>query len=127
MQQYSETVLDHFIHPRNMGELENADGIGQAGTEDDGDVVRFYIRVKDGRIADIRFQTFGCGAAIASSSAATELMLGLTLEEALSVTDEQIVESLGGLPESKIACSVLAPKALAAAVEDYRSGHAGQH
>jgi len=117
---YNEIVIDHFTHPRNMGEMENPDGIGEAQNPVCGDTMRLYIKVESGRIIDVKFLTFGCGAAIASSSLATEMIKGKTLEEALQVKDEDIVKALGGLPPSKIHCSVLAELAIRTAIEDYK-------
>lgn len=117
---YGPVVIDHFTHPRNMGEMENADGVGEAKNPVCGDSMRLYIKVESDRIVDVKFLTFGCGAAIASSSLATEMIKGKTIEEALQIKDEDIVKALGGLPESKIHCSVLAEMAIRAAVEDYR-------
>lgn len=118
---YSETVMDHFRNPRNMGEIENPDGVGQVGNPKCGDIMRMTIRVEDGRIADVKFKTFGCGAAIASSSMATELIIGKTLEEAREFTNKQLIEKLGGLPAPKIHCSILAEQALKEALDDYMS------
>ncbi len=117
---YSSVVVDHFTHPRNMGEMENPDGVGEAQNPVCGDTMRLYIKVESGRIVDVKFLTFGCGAAIASSSIATEMIKGKTIEEALSVTDQVVIEALGGLPEAKVHCSVLAEMAIQKAVEDYR-------
>ncbi len=117
---YTEKVMDHFVNPRNSGEIENADGIGEVGNARCGDIMRFYLKVEDERIVDIKFKTFGCGAAIASSSAATEMIKGKTIDEALKITNKMVLESLGGLPNQKIHCSVLAEEALQAAVENYR-------
>lgn len=116
---YSETVMDHFRNPRNMGEIENADGVGQVGNPKCGDIMRMTIRVEDGRITDVKFKTFGCGAAIASSSMATEMIIGKTLEEAREFTNRQIIDKLGGLPAPKIHCSILAEQALKEALDDY--------
>jgi nitrogen fixation NifU-like protein len=118
---YSEKVMDHFSNPRNVGEIENADGIGEVGNAKCGDIMRMYIKVGDGeRIEDVKFKTFGCGAAIATSSMATELIKGKTIDEALKVTNAAVMEALNGLPTNKIHCSVLAEEAIEAAVEDYR-------
>jgi len=121
--QYNELVMDHFINPRNMGEIEDASGVGEVGNAKCGDIMRFYIKVEDGVIVDVKFKTFGCGAAIASSSAATEIIKGKTLDEALEITNDMVIEKLGGLPEIKLHCSVLAEEALHAAIADYRSKH----
>jgi nitrogen fixation NifU-like protein len=112
-------VIDHFNHPRNVGVIEDADGVGSVGSPVCGDLMRIYIKVRDGRLVDVRFKTFGCGAAIASSSMATELLTGKTIEEALELTNEEVVEALGGLPEPKIHCSVLAEQAVRSAIDDY--------
>jgi nitrogen fixation NifU-like protein len=112
-------VIDHFNNPRNVGVIEDADGVGSVGSPVCGDLMRIYIKVRDGRLADVKFKTFGCGAAIASSSMATELLTGKTIEEALEFTNEQVVEALGGLPEPKIHCSVLAEQAVRSAIDDY--------
>lgn len=116
---YTEKVMDHFVNPRNSGEIENADGIGEVGNARCGDIMRFYIKVEDDHIVDIKFKTFGCGAAIASSSAATEMIMGKTIDDALKITNKMVLESLGGLPNQKVHCSVLAEEALQAAIEDY--------
>nr|WP_122011609.1 Fe-S cluster assembly scaffold protein NifU [Maliibacterium massiliense] len=121
---YNDKVMDHFANPRNTGVLEDADGVGQVGNPKCGDIMKMYIKVDDrDRISDVKFQTFGCGAAIATSSIATELIKGKTLDEALKVTNEAVVEALEGLPPQKIHCSVLAQEAIEAAVNDYRSKH----
>jgi len=119
MGMFSDTVLDHFMNPRNVGEIEDADGVGTYGSPVCGDMTSIYIKVDDDRITDAKFKTFGCASAIASSSMATEKMKGKTVEEALSMTTEQIVNDLGGLPEQKIHCSVLANHAIKCAVYDY--------
>ncbi len=116
---YTKTVMDHFVNPRNVGELENANGIGEVGNAKCGDIMKIYLDIQDDRIADIRFETFGCGSAIASTSMATEMIKGKTVEEALSLTNKQVVEALGGLPAHKIHCSVLAEEAIKSAVKDY--------
>ncbi|MCS7280907.1 MAG: Fe-S cluster assembly scaffold protein NifU [Desulfobacterota bacterium] len=117
---YSEKVMDHFMNPRNMGEIENADGIGEVGNPVCGDVMKLYLKIENGVIVDAKFKTFGCGAAIATSSITTELIKGKTIEEALKLTNEAVAEALGGLPPAKMHCSVLAEEALKAAIEDYR-------
>ncbi len=117
---YTEKVLDHFRNPRNMGKMENPDGVGKVGNPQCGDVMAMYIKVKEGKIFDIKFQTFGCTAAIASSSIATELVKGKTLDEALKLTRNDVANELGGLPAIKMHCSLLATDALKAAIEDYR-------
>ena len=105
---YTETVMDHFTHPRNVGEIPDADGVGEVGNAKCGDIMKMYLKIKDNRIEDAKFETFGCGSAIASSSMATELIKGKTIEEALAVTNKQVVDALGGLPAYKLHCSVLA-------------------
>ena len=116
---YTETVMDHFTHPRNVGEIPDADGVGEVGNAKCGDIMKMYLKIKDDRIEDVKFETFGCGSAIASSSMATELIKGKTIEEALAVTNKQVVDALGGLPAYKLHCSVLAEEAIKAAVKDY--------
>ena len=116
---YSEKVLDHFQNPRNVGEIENPDGVGQAGNPKCGDIMKIYLRVEDDIITDIKFKTFGCGAAIATSSMITELVKGKTLDEALQVSNKTVVEALGGLPPVKMHCSVLAEQAVRGAIDDY--------
>jgi|SRR3990172_4394476 len=120
---YSEKVMDHFTNPRNVGEIEDADGVGMEGNITCGDVMKIYIKVKDNRIEDAKFKTFGCGAAIAVSSMMTEMVKGKTLEEALSISKEAVAEALGGLPPNKNHCSNLGADALHKAIEDYRSKH----
>ncbi|NMA65816.1 MAG: Fe-S cluster assembly scaffold protein NifU [Clostridiaceae bacterium] len=117
---YSEKVLDHFTNPRNVGEIENADGVGQVGNAKCGDIMKMYLKIEDGVITDAKFKTFGCGAAVASSSMATELIKGKTIKEAEQITNKAVLEALGGLPPVKIHCSVLAEEAIAAALNDYR-------
>lgn len=121
--EYSEKVLDHFTHPRNVGKIDDADGVGEVGNAKCGDIMKMYIKVKDGIITDVKFNTFGCASAIAASSLATELIKGKSLDYALGVTNKQVVDELGGLPDHKIHCSVLAEEAIRAAIEDYRSKH----
>ena len=116
---YTEKVMEHFRNPRNMGEIPDADGIGTVGNPVCGDLMTIYIKVKENKIADIKFKTFGCGAAIATSSMITELAKGKTLEEALKITRGDVAESLGGLPQIKMHCSNLAADGLHAAIEDY--------
>lgn len=123
--QYTEAVMDHFQNPRNVGEVENADGLGEVGNPTCGDMMRITIAVKDGVIADCKFKTLGCGAAIATSSITTEMAKGKTLDEAMQLTREQVAEALGGLPPEKMHCSNLAADGLHAAVEDYRKRHEG--
>ena len=117
---YTETVMDHFTHPRNVGEIPDADGVGEVGNAKCGDIMKIYLKVSDdGIIEDVKFKTFGCGAAIATSSMATELIKGKTIEEALAVTNKQVVDALGGLPAYKLHCSVLAEESIKAAVKNY--------
>ena len=118
--EYTEQVMDHFMNPRNMGEMEDASGVGTVGNAKCGDIMRIYIKVENDVITDVSFKTFGCGAAIATSSKATELVKGKTIEEALQITNKAVMESLGGLPPVKVHCSVLAEEALHAAIQDYR-------
>jgi nitrogen fixation NifU-like protein len=117
---YNEKVLDHFQNPRNVGEMENPSGVGEIGNMKCGDIMKIFIKVEDNIIKDIKFLTFGCGAAIASSSVLTEMVKGKTLEEALAVTNDDVAEELGGLPPAKLHCSNLAADALHKAIEDYR-------
>jgi len=117
---YNPIILDHLKHPRNKGEMENPDGVGEAQNPACGDTMRLFIRVETDRIVDAKFLTFGCGAAIASSSITTEIIKGKTIEEVLMISDHAIASALGGLPPAKIHCSVLAEKAIQAAVSDYR-------
>jgi nitrogen fixation protein NifU and related proteins len=119
MSQYSEKVMDHFAHPRNVGEMENPDGVGKVGNPVCGDIMNLYLRVKDGVITDATFKTFGCGAAIATSSMVTELVKGKTVKDALAISNRAVAEALGGLPPIKMHCSVLAEEALKAAIDDY--------
>jgi nitrogen fixation protein NifU and related proteins len=121
MSQYSEKVMDHFAHPRNVGEMENPDGVGKVGNPVCGDIMNLYLRVKDGVITDATFKTFGCGAAIATSSMVTELVKGKTVKDALAISNRAVAEALGGLPPIKMHCSVLAEEALKAAIDDYYS------
>ena len=120
---YNKTVMDHFMNPRNMGDLPDADGIGEVGAAACGDIMKMSVKVENGRITDARLKTFGCGSAIASSSMATELIKGRTLEEAMSFSNQEVVDALGGLPPVKIHCSVLAEEALKAALDDYVRRH----
>ncbi len=117
---YNQIVMEHLKHPRNMGEMEDPDGVGEAQNPACGDTMRLFIKVETNRIIDAKFLTFGCGAAIASSSITTEMIKGRTIEEALRISDASIAEALGGLPPTKIHCSVLAENAIRAAVQDYR-------
>lgn len=116
---YSEKVMDHFQNPRNVGKIEDADGVGEVGNAVCGDIMKIYIKVNDGVITDVKFNTFGCGSAIASSSMATEMIKGKRVEDALKLSNKAVVEALDGLPSHKIHCSVLAEEAVAAAVRDY--------
>lgn len=116
---YSAKVLDHFSNPRNVGELADADGIGEVGNPKCGDIMKMYIKVNNNVISDVRFKTFGCGAAIATSSIATEMIKGKTIEEALTLTNRAVMDALDGLPPAKIHCSVLAEQAIKSAVSDY--------
>ncbi|MFW6279872.1 MAG: Fe-S cluster assembly scaffold protein NifU [Planctomycetota bacterium] len=122
---YSDKVMEHFSDPRNMGEVEGADGVGEVGNPTCGDVMKITIRVEDNRIADIGFKTLGCAAAIATSSITTEMAKGRTLEEAMEITRESVAEELGGLPKNKMHCSNLAAEGLHEAIEDYRAKQAG--
>ena len=122
---YSEQVMDHFRNPRNVGAIEDADGVGKVGNPVCGDIMELTIKVKDNVIEDAKFRTFGCGAAIATSSMVTELVKGKTIEEALEVSNKAVAEALGGLPPVKMHCSVLAEQALRSAIEDYRKKQQG--
>ena len=116
---YSDKVMDHFKNPRNVGEIPDADGVGEVGNAKCGDIMKMYLKIKDNVIEDVKFETFGCGSAIASSSMATEMVKGKTVDEALAVTNKQVVDALGGLPAHKLHCSVLAEESIKAAVKDY--------
>ena len=116
---YSEKVMDHFENPRNVGKMPDADGIGEVGNAKCGDIMRMYLKIKDDKIEDVKFETFGCGSAIASSSMATEMIKGKTIDEALALTNKEVVEALGGLPAHKLHCSVLAEEAVKSAVKNY--------
>jgi len=116
---YSDKVMDHFMHPRNVGEMENPDGVGKVGNPICGDIMEMQLKIKDGVIQDAKFRTFGCGAAIATSSMATELIKGKTIDEALKLTNKAVAEALDGLPQIKMHCSVLAEDAVKAAIDDY--------
>ena len=120
---YNETVMDHFLNPRNMGDIKDADGVGEVGAAACGDIMKISLKIREGRIEEARFKTFGCGSAIASSSMATELIKGRTVQEAMNFTNQEVVTALGGLPPVKIHCSVLAEEALKAALEDYLKRH----
>ena len=120
MEVYNEKVMEHFRNPRNVGEIENADGVGKVGNPVCGDIMELYIKVDKGIITDARFKTFGCGAAIATSSMVTELVKNRTVEEALNISNKAVAEALGGLPPIKMHCSVLAEEALKMAIDDYK-------
>lgn len=117
---YSEKVMDHFTNPRNVGEISDADGVGQVGNPKCGDIMKMYLKIEDGIIKDAKFKTFGCGAAVATSSMATELIIGKTIKEAEQITNKAVLEALDGLPPVKVHCSVLAEEAIAAALNDYK-------
>lgn len=116
---YTETVMDHFRNPRNVGQIENADGVGQVGNPKCGDIMKIYLKINDEIIEDVKFETFGCGSAIASSSMATELIKGKSINEAVEFTNKAVIEALGGLPPVKVHCSVLAEQAVKSALYDY--------
>lgn len=116
---YSEKVVEHYTNPRNVGEIENADGIGEVGNPVCGDVMKIYLKIENETIKNVKFKTYGCGAAIAASSVTTEIIKGKTISEALKITNEQVVEELGGLPPIKLHCSVLAEEAIKTAIADY--------
>lgn len=120
---YSEAVMDHFRNPRNMGVIEDADGVGEVGNPTCGDMMRITIKVTDDRLEDVKFQTLGCGAAVATSSMVTEMAIGKTLEEAEEISNKSVAESLGGLPPQKMHCSNLAADGLHEAIKDYRARH----
>lgn len=117
--QYSEKVLEHFANPQNVGEIPDADGIGEVGSPACGDIMKMYLKIKDGNIEDVKFKTFGCGAAIATSSIATEMIKGKPISDALSLTNKAVIEALDGLPAVKVHCSVLAEQAIKSAISDY--------
>ncbi len=124
---YNETVMEHFVNPRNVGVIENADGVGEVGNVKCGDIMKIYLKISaDEVIEDIKFKTFGCGSAVASSSMATEIIKGKTISEALKITNKQVLDALGGLPPVKVHCSVLAEQALKAAILDYAQKN-GKH
>ena len=120
---YSEKVMDHFMHPRNVGIIENADGIGEVGNAKCGDIMKIYLKIEDNIIVDVKFETFGCGSAIASSSMATEMIMGKSVDEALTLTNKAVAEALDGLPAHKMHCSVLAEEAIKNALKDYYVRH----
>ncbi|UCC43898.1 MAG: iron-sulfur cluster assembly scaffold protein [Candidatus Zixiibacteriota bacterium] len=121
---YNKTIMEHFQNPRNVGEIDNADGVGEAGNPETGDVMRIYLRIADGRIVEAKHKTFGNAIAIAVSSISTLMIVGLTLDQAAAITKEEVSDALGGIPEDKMNCSNMAPAAIASAVKDYRSKHA---
>ena len=116
---YTDTVMDHFMHPRNVGEIPDADGVGQVGNAKCGDIMKMYLKIKDGVIEDVKFETFGCGSAIASSSMATEMIKGKSIHEALELTNKAVAEALDGLPAHKMHCSVLAEESIKSAIKNY--------
>nr|WP_053957065.1 Fe-S cluster assembly scaffold protein NifU [Inediibacterium massiliense] len=120
---YTEKVMDHFTNPRNVGEIENADGVGQVGNAKCGDIMKIYLKVENDIIEDVKFKTFGCGSAIASSSIATEMIKGKSIQDAIKLTNKAVVEALEGLPPQKIHCSVLAEQAIKSALYDYAQKH----
>ena len=117
---YTKNVMDHFMNPRNVGEIEDASGVGEVGNAKCGDIMRMYLKIEDNVIKDIKLKTFGCGAAIATSSMATEMAKGMTVDEALKITNTDVIKALGGLPDVKIHCSVLAEEAIKEAINNYR-------
>ena len=123
---YSEKVMEHFKNPRNVGEIENPDGVGHVGNPQCGDIMELYLKIKDSTIVDARFKTFGCGAAIATSSMVTEMVKGKSISEALEITNRAVAEALDGLPPIKMHCSVLAEEAVKSAIEDYLSRNKGK-
>ena len=120
---YSAKVMDHFANPRNVGEIENADGVGEVGNPKCGDIMKMYLKIDNGVITDVKFKTFGCGAAVATSSMATELVKGKTIQQALEVTNKAVMDALDGLPPVKVHCSLLAEEAIHAALWDYAEKH----
>ncbi len=116
---YTDTVMDHFMHPRNVGEIENPSGVGEVGNAKCGDIMKMYLDIENDVIKDVKFETFGCGSAIASSSMATEMIKGKTVEQALAISNKDVVDALGGLPAYKLHCSVLAEEAIKSAIKDY--------
>ena len=122
---YSEKVMDHFMNPRNVGEIDGADGVGEVGNPACGDMMRLYLKIDDGKVVDAKFRTFGCGAAIASSSMLTEMIKGKTVDEARAITNRHVADALDGLPAVKIHCSVMAEQAVKSALDDYAKKHAG--
>jgi len=122
---YSEKVMDHFMNPRNVGEIESADGVGEVGNPACGDMMRLYLKIDEGKVVDAKFRTFGCGAAIASSSMLTEMIKGKTVDEARAITNQHVSDALDGLPAVKIHCSVMAEQAVKSALDDYVKKHVG--
>lgn len=122
---YSEKVMDHFMNPRNVGEIEGADGVGEVGNPACGDMMRLYLKIDGGKVVDAKFRTFGCGAAIASSSMLTEMIKGKSVDEARAITNQHVADALDGLPAVKIHCSVMAEQAVKSALDDYVKKHAG--
>ncbi|MBE0602601.1 MAG: Fe-S cluster assembly scaffold protein NifU [Deltaproteobacteria bacterium] len=122
---YSAKVMDHFMNPRNVGEIEGADGVGEVGNPACGDMMRLYLKIEDNRVVDAKFRTFGCGAAIASSSMLTEMIKGKTVEEAREISNQAVADALDGLPAVKIHCSVMAEQAVKTALDDYAKKHGG--
>jgi len=122
---YSEKVMDHFMNPRNVGEIDGADGVGEVGNPACGDMMRLYLKIDGGKVVDAKFRTFGCGAAIASSSMLTEMIKGKTVEEARAISNQHVADALDGLPAVKIHCSVMAEQAVKSALDDYDKKHAG--
>jgi nitrogen fixation NifU-like protein len=122
---YSEKVMDHFMNPRNVGEIESADGVGEVGNPACGDMMRLYLKIDEGKVVDAKFRTFGCGAAIASSSMLTEMIKGKTVDEARAISNQHVADALDGLPAVKIHCSVMAEQAVKSALDDYAKKHAG--
>ena len=120
---YTDTVMDHFMHPRNVGEIKDPSGVGEVGNAKCGDIMKMYLDIENNVIKDVKFETFGCGSAIASSSMATEMIKGKTIDEALAVTNRQVVDALGGLPAHKLHCSVLAEESIKSAIKDYYDRH----
>jgi len=122
---YTEKVMDHFMNPRNVGEIESADGVGEVGNPACGDMMRLYLKIEEGKVVDAKFRTFGCGAAIASSSMLTEMIKGKTVDEARAISNQHVADALDGLPAVKIHCSVMAEQAVKSALDDYAKKHAG--
>lgn len=123
---YSEKVMDHFMNPRNVGEIENPDGVGEVGNARCGDIMKVFLKIENNIIVDVKFKTFGCGAAIATSSMSTEMIKGKSVDDALALTNKAVAEALGGLPPVKMHCSVLAEDAIKAAIEDYKKNQANK-